>query len=400
MPLDTAEYYADALETPHPLRPSPDAVPETLSAVIRHQGFGEELAVIKDRAEYEENALAAAHIICSQVREALWYVEPDEFEKFGIDDDVVSLSDLPGKQAARCFGFTVVASECLEMTGIDHWVGFANGHSTILLPTEEGQQLNLADPLSPVLSQDLQHSMVTGGSKDHSVNDDMEEFGRSAIELNTLSLATRARGNTAELLRDHPWLTFQRGDSPDPYGMEQRAQDLVLGVDGHGRRVHPSKSRIFMSLFLPEEGRGMLHDYDDFRKAYSRGELLDAASVLYRLGDAYPDLDARQSHAKVKNITRELARIGGANYAKKLLDGYFKSFVLMADDSRVPEAHADCLTILARESGDVQAASEAADIYGAVLRNYERAYRSAVAGKLAKVTGLAARLSIGPTPHS
>jgi hypothetical protein len=395
------ELYADNLITPHPERPAFDDEREPLSAVIRLEGFDEQLAVIDDRAEYEENALAAAHVVLSQVREALWYVKPTEFKDFGIEDDVVSLAALSERQAGRCIGFTVVASECLEMSGIDHWIGFVNGHSTILLPTEEGQQLNLADPLSPVLSQDLQHSMVTGGTKGHSVNDDMEEYGRSAVELNTLSLAGRARGSTAELLRDHPWLIFQRGEVPDMFAAERQAQELVAGSGNFGQPIHPSKARIFMSLFLPEEGRQMLHDYDEFRVAYSRGQLLDAAGVLYnQLGGSYPDLDARQSHVKVKAIVRELAGNGAANYAKKLLDEYFESFVLVSDDSRIPEARGDCLAIIAREAGDAEAASEAAEIYEMVLKEHRRAYREAVAGKLAKMTGLAARLRIGPTPHS
>lgn len=401
MSVEVPNYYAEEIETPHPLRPSLGQAPQKLSSMIRHQGFREQLAAIDDRAEYEENALAAAHIILSQVREALWYVEPYEFEKFGIEGDVVSLAELPEKQVARCFGFTVVGSECLEMTGIDHWIGFANGHSTLLLPTDEGVRLNMADPLSPVLSQDLRHSMVTGGSKDHTVNDDMAEFGRSAIELNSLSLAARARGNTVKLLGEHTWLMFKRGEVPDQFAHERTAEGLVLGGDAVGQTVHPSRARIFMSVFLPEEGRRMLHGYDEFRKAYSEGELLDAAGILYnKVGTAYPDLDARQSHAKVKAITRELARIGSANYARKLLDQYFRSFELMAEDSRVPEAHADCLTAVAREAGDVQAANEAAEIYEVVLRSYPKAYKEAVQGKLDKVVRLAATLSIVPQSAS
>lgn len=392
--------YADSLITPHPGRPSAEEVPQILSAVIRHQGFGEQLDVFDDREEYEENALAAAHIICSQVREALWYPESKkDFEALGLEEPV-ELADLPEAQAGDCFAFTIVASECLEMTGIDHWIGFANGHATILLPTEGGRRLHLTDPLSPVLSQDLQHSMVRGGSRDHSVVDDMEEFGRSAIELNTLSLALRARGDTAELLGEHTWLTFRRGgDQNVAVGLE-RAQAIMTGRDPYGRELHPSRSRVFMSVFLPEDGRQMLHDYDDFQHAYRRGEYLDAAGILYdRLGNAYPDLDARQSHVRVKTVVRELAGNGAANYARKLLDEYFESFAIMADDSRVPEAHADCLSIVAREAGDSAAAGEAAEIYRQVL-DYRKSYREAVEGKLSKATALVARLHLGPLPNA
>jgi hypothetical protein len=392
------EYYAENIEIPHPQRPTLETESEKLAAIIRNEGFGEQLAAIKDPFERQENALAAAHVIGSQVREALWYVEPRDFKRFDIQDDVVSLDHLRGKQAARCIGFAVVASECLEMSGIDHWVGFANGHSTILLPTEGGARLHLADPLTAVLSQDLEHSMVTAGYSDRSIADDMEEFGRSAIELNTLSMATRARDNTVELLRDHPWLMFTRGDGE--YGRQQLAQDMVVGQDPYGKPVHPSRARIFMSLFLPEDGRQLLHDYDALRTAYSRGELVDAAGILYdRIADAYPDLDARQSHRWVKDIVRKLSTEGNANYARKLLERYFESFVLMADDSRVPEAHADCLRIVAREAGDPDAAREAAAIYEKVL-GYDRAYKGAVSKKLAKTTVLAEGLEAQPSPAS
>lgn len=395
-----SEMYADGLVTPHPDRPAHSGEPpQILSAVIKHQGFEDQLGAIDDRAEYEENALAAGHIICSQVREALWY--PEEMEDFKALEikPPISLAHLPDKQAGDCFAFTVVASECLEITGIDHWVGFANGHATLLLPTEESEQLHLTDPLSPILSQDLQHSMVTGGSDGYSVNDDMEEFGRSAIELNSLSLATRAKGDTVGLLSRHPWLMFTQDGGLDPYVVQERAQAIVHGEDSRGQALHPSKSRIFMSVFLPEEGRRVLHDYDDFQRAFHSGEYLDAAAAVYRMRDSYPDLDARQSHASIKTVTRELAKSGNVQYARKLLDRYFESFTLMADDSRVPEAHADCLASVARESGDSEMAAEAADIYRAVLK-YDKAYKGAVAGKLAKMTALIARLHLGPLPNA
>lgn len=387
------EYYADSMVTPHPRRPSLET-PQQLSAVIRYQGFHDELGAIHDRGDYEENALAASHIITSQVREALWYPETSkDFEALEIEQPI-SLKALPEKQAGDCFAFTIVSSECLEIAGIDHWIGFANGHATVLLPTEESQGLHMNDPLSPVLSQDLQHSMVSGGSGDYSVADDMRAFGRSAIELNSLSLASRARGDTIDLLAEHPWLVFQRGPhAVNRYGL---AQDIVSGRDVYGRELHPSKSRIFMSVFLPEDGREMLHDYDEFQRAYRDGEHMDAASILYsRLGDGYPDVDARQSHSRVKEVVRMLAQNGSAIYARALLDEYFESFVLMAEDSRVAEAHADCLIIVAREAGDPDVATEAAGMYSSVLR-HNRAYRDAVAGKLAKATRLAAMLKIDP----
>ncbi|HEX5744466.1 MAG TPA: hypothetical protein VFX84_03410, partial [Candidatus Saccharimonadales bacterium] len=63
------------------------------------------------------------------------------------------------------------------------------------------------------------------------------------------------------------------------------------------------------------------------------------------------------------------------------------------------EAHADCLAAVAREAGDVQAASEAADMYRRAL-GYDKAYTEAVSGKLDKAMALAAHLSIGPRPSS
>jgi len=382
--------YAENLVIPHPERPSEEG-PQPLLAIIDPESIGETLQRVAP-ADYDEMAVAATDFIASQVRAALWYPERkgdrNDFKRFDVDSPV-PIAELTEKQVADCFGFTIVTSECMEIAGINHWVGFANGHSVLLYPIDEGRVLHMTDPLSHVLSQYLEHSIASGAS----VPEDMRRYGRSAVELDTRSLVSQSRGDDVELLKEHYWLMFQRGDTPvEEYFEEPR----FFG----GKKIRPSHFKILMSIFNAAEGRQILQDYNGFELAYNDGDYLTAASRIQSMRGIFPNIDARRSHAEIKRVVAELGRHEQTALARRVLDSYFESFVLLENDSRFKVAHGDALRILAREGRDPDAAQAAIDQYYAALDRdrYPKAYREMVRGKLAKAVELCAALETGEIP--
>lgn len=380
----TCTPHAEKIVAPHPLRQTAE-IPQPLLAVIEPEAIIEELESVDDPM-YEEAALTATDFICSQVRSALWYPEKargrDDFERFEVTAPV-PLSALTEKQVADCFGFTIVASECIDSVGIDHWIGFANGHSGLLLPSEEGQGLHFVDPLSPVLSQDLQHSLVSGST----VVEDMSRYGRSAVELNTFSLAHRARGDDFDLLKEHPWLIFKRSEDtvtrefeyPDDYGSHREPDSL-----------RPARLKVLMSVYKPADGRQMLQEYNAFQLAYNQGDFVGAAARVQGMRGSFPQVDARRNHTEIKKIVSELGKHDMVAYARRVMDSYFESFVLMDGDSRFKMAEGDALRVLAREGQDLESAQQAIMRYEATLdpNKYPHAYKETAKAKLAKAVKL------------
>jgi hypothetical protein len=333
-----------------------------------------------DEAEYDESALTALEYIGLQVRKALWYPQnQEELDRFGVTRPV-PLEALTGKQVAGCFGFTIVASECADAAGIDHWIGFANHHSVIIFPSEDQDSIHLIDPLSPELSQDLQHSIATGSTE----IEDMKEFGRSVVELNTLNIVHRAKGEDIELLREHDWLTYNRTAQDNP--------NLTNYIDGDLGRVknHASKFKLIMSIFNSTEGRQVVQDYLGFKIAYDKQDYVRAASRIQSLRGVYPDVDARNHHTEIKKIVFELAKAEQVALARRVIDSYFESFVILEKDSRFTEAQGDVLRVLGREAQDIDSVLNAIYCYEAVRDKvkFPTSNSEAIKGKLDKTIRL------------
>lgn len=376
--MTTLEFSQDLI-VPHMLR-RPYETPQLLVAMVDPEAIKDELQMIDSIEDYEESVLAATEFITAQVRETLLYpektAERNDFETYSVSVPV-DLGVLREKQVADCFGFTIVSSELMDEAGIEHWVGFVNGHSVILLPTEEGKKLHLVDPLSPAFGQDLQFSMVSDGS----FNDDMAQYGKSAIELNTLTIAQRAKGNTQEQIDANPWLVFKRNPG----------NTYFTPVDDSDRSFDRRHYQAFMSVYRPVDGRNMLQNFNKFELAYKAQDYLGAAACITRLGGSFPDVDARREHPDIKKIVTELAKDKNPRLARLVLQLFFESFNLISDDSRFHERYGDYLRVVARDAKDAESAQQAVDEYDTAL-TFPNAYHATIEAKIGKAGMLLAQL--------
>ncbi|HSX45601.1 MAG TPA: hypothetical protein VLG27_01185 [Candidatus Saccharimonadia bacterium] len=361
--VDAAEY-TERLVTPHPRLNKPDS-PQPLGFVIREALIAEDLEGLEDQGKEKfKTRLAAADYIALQVRSALWVPQATRKRNDFVEDEVSNpptLEDLKRKQVAACTGFTLVTSVYLEDNGIDHWVGFANGHWLVAIDSEEDRSLQLIDPMTPEVGQNAWTALINSSVKQTQRN--LETIGRAAVLLNGHRLWRNMRP-MADEKAVYPW-------------MEEQASVNVLGQQ-------KIADKIAMSFFQPEEGQDVIQAYSRFRHASINNDLEAATRALDEIGPRFPNMDARNRHTELRWVIAGLANSGRFAEAKRIIRSYFETFTFI-DDSRFHEAEGDALKLLARASSDPDVAQEAIESYERALK-MPKSYHRAVEGKITKLS--------------
>ncbi|HVV26055.1 MAG TPA: hypothetical protein VHC21_03420 [Candidatus Saccharimonadales bacterium] len=388
--------YIETLQTPHPLKTADD-VTEPLLASLDADTRRRELAEIAhSRPElYDAAVIETTDYVIGAVRKALWFPEavkggrPSDYERYGLSQPLPVASVTEG-QFATCAGYTIIGSEALELAGVSHWVGFVNGHATLLLPLPSQPAIRLTDPLTPELNQDLRAATVRGSYQQAEA--DLRQYNRAALILNTRRLARQSSLSLPEAFRRIPWLKYS-SEQGAAFEDERYLYDQPGFVSEQDRQSRQAlrKYQVILNIFEAGMGRGLLEDYVEFKNDLAKEDYASAADCLRNLSGNYPEIDARESHADVKKLVSVLAARGDTEAAKELIEGYFSSFSL-SHDSRIQESQADCLRLLARRTGDVSAAAKARELYEKAISS-PHAFRQRLAGKLGKTAALCDGLS-------
>ncbi|MGI9028248.1 MAG: hypothetical protein ACR2FM_05430 [Candidatus Saccharimonadales bacterium] len=256
-----------------------------------------------------------------------------------------SIDDIEQTGKTNCVGYTLKGSEQLEQADIQHYVGFINGHATLLVPTS--QDIWLLDMLSPELNQPLRNVLTLYGQASEN---------RSMARLNSVQLLQQTDLDWESGFDKHPWLR----------AMQVCTQ--ISGRDSDYDRTERSYSLI-ASLFKPEFGRNLIYQYAKFNEAYDACNLLAASNAITNMAGYYPDIDMRGDSAKkVKSVVRRLAIAGQFSEADAVTDAFFSSFSV-SQDSRVGEYKADCLRYIAQHSGQKTLAKRALELYQSAKKN-------------------------------
>lgn len=332
--------YLETLQTPHANRePWQVETSQALSDVVFDSG-------LDTLPETPDRHLWAAAAVQQAIRRSLWY-EPG-----------VSLEALSETQMATCIGYTVVGSEALEAAGVDHWVGFANGHAVLLLP--DRNNLWLLDMLSPELNQPIDRALSYGTKQ--SISEDLNNHGRAVVKLHTEVLAGTLHKTPEDIAQTHPWFLVDTSKT--------RRDRLFPGVSHENeRRQRYSRQSLILSVFEPKNGRNVLAEYSTFRESMDSGQYKNATKSLRELAGFYPDIDARGDSFKlVKRLVGRLSRAGDIASAKTVVSDFFSSFSI-SGDTRVREYEGDCLRVIAEAGNDIDAALQAFERYNSVRRN-------------------------------
>ncbi len=369
--------YAHRLYTPHSLQEE-DAIQRPLLEDIQLRGIKDWFYRNGEQHDESEEMAVMDFIINGTHRALYWPPDKAAAEKIGASWPPV-MQDLERRQVADCYGFSIVASECLQEADIDHWVGFANGHATLLKGTNNNAKIHLTDPLTPEMSQDLTPAIVGGPHQD--IPQGIERYGHAAVILNTNTIASNMRHKPDYPFRTYPWLNTG-GDSAS-------WEDLPYKTDG---LPNYAARKIIMSIMEPATGRQVLRDHSELMQAVREDDVASAANSMQRIGSFFPDMDARQPHKEIKYLMKELGQQHRVLFARQLLKDYFATFVLHGD-SRFTEAQGDCLRILAREGLDLESCQDASVLYERALKQ-PNSYKQTIKAKLAIVAALKTRLEV------
>jgi hypothetical protein len=378
--------YTESLETPHPQRAP--IYREPLYDTFEADNVACLLDDLRatDPSLYEQTKLAVAVDIAGKVRRSLWFPQKssthNDFKKFNLSQPL-DLDSLVEKQMTNCYGFTVAASECLDAVGIDHWIGYANGHAFVLIPNqaEEGRDdVFLLDPLSPHLNQQLGSALSWGTPE--SIRHDIETNERAAVILDSDQMGRTLGRDTDTLVLEHPWLMFAAYNDP----LRARRAAYFNADPSTVESRYRGPYRLVTAIFEGTKGREVIENYVAFLVATESGDVASACQSLSELSGCYPELDARQSHRELRSVVKKLC-VEDPDAAARVVDEYFGDLASVSGDSRLRERKGDLMRVIAKITGSRAAAQYA-------LRAYQEAagkpgaYQPIILGKLARAREL------------
>lgn len=272
--------YADKLITPRAEIVKAGITPEPLLDSTRFRTI---------KAAYEasdrvyEDKVEAAYATANLVRQTLW------FEPHTPEMPPFSPQSIADKQETNCHGHSIVTSECLDVIGVPHWVGFANQHSFLLLEDESSRRVNLVDTAVEHLYID-----VTSAFIGVPLNEQNGDLGAVNKLRGDVVLAQSLFSDKEKALADRPWMSFTVG------------RDYRFKSEYEVRQAHT----LMLRSYQPEQGRALLEAYANFTHAIGGNDSSRAYTALERLDGVYPDIDRRNKLHGPTRLVRSLAHAG------------------------------------------------------------------------------------------
>ena len=347
--------YADHLITPRPEMIKAGVAPEALLESTR-------LRTIK--AAYEtsdqtyDDRVEAAYATANLVRQTL------RFEPHTPLHPPFSPEAIAETHRTNCHGHSIVASECLDAVGINHWISFANQHSFLLLEDESSHRVNLIDTAVKPLYIDI--TPAFGGTP---LADQDNEYGAVNRLRGDIVLGRSHFPDKEQALAERPWMSFTVG------------RDYRFKGEAAVRQA----STLVMRSYRPEQGRALLESYANFTHAVTRKDFSTAHQAFSTLDGVYPDIDRRNRLYGPTQLVRELAHAG--NVAMALDD------IRIVEESLWPTQDlvlrlwpADQRRRLGVLAGQADLLDDAIETYEAMIeeRTWQKKSTAAVRGRLKK----------------
>ncbi len=185
----------------------------------------------------------------------------------------------------NCHGHSIIASECLDELGIEHYIGFANGHSFLLMQDNDSGRVDLID--TPDKKLCIEITPALGGiALQESIN---QKGSANFISGNTILNLSKFDDKELGFYR-RPWLSFAK------------KADSSFWSEEHKDRA----SQLILRTYEPEQGRAVLLSYDHFIHAILRNNTLEAHQWLEDLDGTYPDIDRRNHLRAPTQLVRSL----------------------------------------------------------------------------------------------
>lgn len=298
-------------------------------------------------AEYEQSpktfddTARAATSVASLVRETLNFATTGHFSQ-PLQAEIIAKTEV-----ANCFGHTIVASECLERLGIEHFISYANQHTFVTLFDRQSDRSFMID----VKTRELCCEMTGVIGRENPLNQLYRGQLRAENSLFTDDLLMRQLPpsvNSEDFLAVREWLRF-----PDP---QSEHRDSRRG----------SMLQMFTLPSIP--GRLLLLDEYNARIDQLHGKYEAAASALVDLPGLYLDVDPRNKLEEMDKLCKQLINQGYDILAIEVARMVNES--LPDDDhSKTKLFLPDVVRRVAKENADIELMNEAIRLYESLDRN-------------------------------
>lgn len=298
-------------------------------------------------AEYEQSpktfddAAKAAMSVASLVRETLDFASTGHFSQ-PLQAEIIAET-----KVANCFGHTIVASECLERLGIEHFISYANQHTFVTLFDRQSDRSFMID----VKTRELCCEMTGVIGRENPLNQLQCGQLRAENSLFTDDLLLRQLPpsvNREDFLAVREWLRFP--DSQSEHRDSRRGSILQM----------------FTLPSIP--GRLLLLDEYNARIDQLHGKYEAAARALVDLPGLYLDVDPRNKLEEVDKLCKQLINQGYDNLAIEVARTVNES--LPEDDrSKTKLFLPDVMRRVAKENKDIGLMEEAVRLYESLPRN-------------------------------
>ena len=296
----------------------------------------------------------AAKSVAELVRETLYFRSTDSSSREFNADNIAKY------EVANCYGHTIVASECLEKLGIEHFISYANQHTFITLFDRSSDKSFIID----VLTEELRCEMTDAIGFDGIDPAEQLYYGElranSTLYTDLLLQKLPSSVNRSDFVARREWLMFSDG-------MKYR--------DGYGRNAR------LQMLTLPSiPGRLLLLDEYNARIDQLNGRYEEAADKIVDLSGIYLDVDSRNDLKEADKLCRELIKQGSGDLAIQVASVVNDS-LLSGDSSKNRLFLPDVMRKVAKHDRDINLLNEAIRLYKEII-NSKPKHDSLAVGKL------------------
>lgn len=346
-------------------RTDPSALHEPLAAELmtpKHRIAAQNIEIGRERlldskqlkiigAAYEQSPLAfedatnAAVLVGHLVRQTL------EFAPTTDGTPLLTAESIAERETANCYGYTIVASECLDQIGVEHYVGYVNQHAVVMLfdRTSGSRRSFLLDVATKEFYQET--TKAVGGE------DPLDQLWRGELRaINTLQTSELLRkvdiddpGKRQKFIRDRFWLSFDK---------DSRHRD----DDEYEYLLHSQLQLITMPSVPGREMLRLYHNVIINTLGNNPDPVAASEDIIDQFAGIYPDIDPRNKLEHAKALRTKLIDRHMGDSALALAD-VIKASLLPDDTSESRFFKGETLRKIAKVEGDPKKIDEAIKEY-------------------------------------
>jgi hypothetical protein len=253
-------------------------LPASIEAGLAPEPLLESARFMEIQADFDaseksyEDAVKAAYQAAGLIRKYI------EFSDHTADQPELTPEWIGESHKTNCHGHSIVASECLERLGIEHFIGFANQHSFVLMQDAVTGQVDLIDTPVEKLCIDITPALGTVALHGRTRGD---QGGADHLQGHTI-LALAPFSDKYRALARRPWLSF----------LARKNDNYFLNPNDESQK---RAGQLMMRSYEPKRGRAVLLSYDSFVHATLRRDVVRSHEWLQDLDGTYPDIDRRNN---------------------------------------------------------------------------------------------------------